>query len=118
MAVSIPCVTLNTGHAMPVLGFGTSSSRTPEHLPATVLHAVRLGYRHLDTASFYGTEHAVGAAASEAVRSGFVASLADLFVTSKLPCIGFVPQHGLSCCHCHVLSCTLILVPIYKHPSP
>jgi 3''-deamino-3''-oxonicotianamine reductase len=64
MAVSIPCVTLNTGHAMPVLGFGTSSSGTSEHLPATVLHAVRLGYRHLDTASFYGTEHAVGAAAS------------------------------------------------------
>jgi 3''-deamino-3''-oxonicotianamine reductase len=88
MAVSIPCVTLNTGHAMPVLGFGTGfstdSSRTPEHLPATILNAVRLGYRHLDTASFYVTEHAVGAAASEAVRSGFVASRADLFVTSKL----------------------------------
>jgi 3''-deamino-3''-oxonicotianamine reductase len=61
MAASIPCVTLNTGHTMPVLGFGTGSSRTPEDLPATILHAVRLGYRHLDTAS-----------------------RADLFVTSKL----------------------------------
>ncbi|GJN12082.1 hypothetical protein PR202_ga30327 [Eleusine coracana subsp. coracana] len=76
----IPCVTLNTGHAMPVLGLGTGSSRTPEDLPATILHAVRLGYRHLDTASLYGTEAAVGAA----VRSGAVASRADLFVTSKL----------------------------------
>ncbi|KAK3143119.1 hypothetical protein QOZ80_4BG0358620 [Eleusine coracana subsp. coracana] len=80
----IPCVTLNTGHAMPVLGFGTGSSRTPEDLPATILHAVRLGYRHLDTASLYGTEAAVGAAVAAAVSSGAVASRADLFVTSKL----------------------------------
>ncbi|TVU07131.1 hypothetical protein EJB05_47173, partial [Eragrostis curvula] len=81
----IPCVTLNTGHAMPVLGLGTGSSRTPEDLAATLLHAVRhLGYRHLDTASLYGTERAVGAAVADAVRSGAVASRADLFVTSKL----------------------------------
>lgn len=83
-AASIPCVTLNTGHAMPVLGFGTGSSSTPDDLPATILHAVRLGYRHLDTASFYRTEPAVGAAVADAVRLGAVASRADLFVTSKL----------------------------------
>ncbi|KAL6841066.1 hypothetical protein ACP4OV_029035 [Aristida adscensionis] len=83
-AASVPCVTLNTGHAMPVLGFGTGSSRTPEDLPATILHAVRLGYRHLDTASLYGTEPAVGAAVADALRSGAVASRGDLFVTSKL----------------------------------
>lgn len=80
----IPLVTLSTGHAMPVLGFGTGSSRAPPDLADTILHAVRLGYRHLDTASLYGTEPAVGAAVAEAVRSGAVASRADLFVTSKL----------------------------------
>jgi 3''-deamino-3''-oxonicotianamine reductase len=88
MVVSIPCVTLNTGHPMPMLGFGTGfstdPSRTPEHLPATILHAECLGYHHLDTASFYGTEHAICVAASEAMRSSFVASHADLFITSKL----------------------------------
>lgn len=69
---------------MPVLGFGTGSSSTPEDLPATILHAVRLGYRHIDTASMYGTEGAVGAAVSDAVAAGAVTSRADLFITSKL----------------------------------
>ena len=85
-AVPIPCVTLNTGHAMPVLGFGTGSSRAPADLPDTIVHAVRLGYRHLDTAAMYGTEPAVGVAVAEAVRSGAggISSREDLFVTSKL----------------------------------
>ncbi|KAF7005604.1 hypothetical protein CFC21_020716 [Triticum aestivum] len=84
LPTAIPCVTLNTGHAMPVLGFGTGASRAPADLPDTILHAVRLGYRHLDTAAMYGTEPAVGAAVAEAVRSGAVRSREDLFVTSKL----------------------------------
>lgn len=83
-SASIPCVALNTGHAMPVLGFGTGSSSTPADLAATILHAVRLGYRHIDTASMYGTEGAVGAAVADAVATGAVASRADLFITSKL----------------------------------
>lgn len=83
-AAAVPRVTLSTGHAMPVLAFGTGSSRTPPDLADTILHAVRLGYRHIDTASFYRTEPAVGAAVAAAVRAGAVASRADLFVTSKL----------------------------------
>jgi len=81
---TIPCVTLNTGHAMPVLGFGTGSNSTPADLSAIIVDAVRLGYRHIDTASLYGTEGAVGAAVADAVRAGAVASRGDLFVTSKL----------------------------------
>ncbi|OEL26876.1 Non-functional NADPH-dependent codeinone reductase 2 [Dichanthelium oligosanthes] len=83
-SASIPCVTLNTGHAMPVLGFGTGSSSTPPDLSAIIVDAVRLGYRHIDTASLYGTEGAVGAAVADAVRAGAVASREGLFVTSKL----------------------------------
>ncbi|EEE60494.1 hypothetical protein OsJ_13789 [Oryza sativa Japonica Group] len=55
-ATAVPCVTLNSGHAMPVLGFGTGSSTPPADLAATIAHAVRFGYRHLDTAAVYGTE--------------------------------------------------------------
>ncbi|KAG8064102.1 hypothetical protein GUJ93_ZPchr0004g40204 [Zizania palustris] len=80
----VPCVMLNTGHAMPVLGFGTGSARTPADLAATIEHAVRVGYRHFDTAEIYGTERAVGEAVAEAVRGGAIASRGDLFVTSKL----------------------------------
>ncbi|KAF8666058.1 hypothetical protein HU200_053764 [Digitaria exilis] len=81
---SIPCVTLNTAHAIPVLGFGTGSSSTPSDLSSIIVDAVRLGYRHIDTAALYGTEGAVGAAVADAVRAGAVASRGDLFVTSKL----------------------------------
>ena len=80
-SASIPCVALNTGHAIPVLGFGTGSSSTPKDLAATILHAIRLGYRHIDTASVYG---AVGAAVADVVATGAIASRANLFVTSKL----------------------------------
>lgn len=83
-SVVVPCVTLNSGHAMPVLGFGTGSSTPPADLAATIARAVRLGYRHLDTAAVYGTEGAVGAAVAEAVRGGAVASRGELFVTTKL----------------------------------
>ncbi|CAN6247723.1 unnamed protein product [Urochloa humidicola] len=83
-SMSIPCVTLNTGHAMPVLGFGTGSSSPPADLVAIIAGAIRLGYRHIDTASLYRTEGAVGAAVASAVAAGAVASRADLFVTSKL----------------------------------
>ncbi|CAO2041589.1 unnamed protein product [Urochloa humidicola] len=83
-SMSIPCVTLNTGHAMPVLGFGTGSSSPPADLAAIIAGAIRLGYRHIDTASLYRTEGAVGAAVASAVAAGAVASRADLFVTSKL----------------------------------
>ncbi|KAF7096759.1 hypothetical protein CFC21_098657 [Triticum aestivum] len=76
-ATAIPSVILNTGHAMPVLGFGTGSPSKPADLADTIVHAIRLGYRHLDTASMYRTEPTVGAAVAESVR-------ADLFVTSKL----------------------------------
>ncbi|VAI89741.1 unnamed protein product [Triticum turgidum subsp. durum] len=83
-ATAIPSVILNTGHAMPVLGFGTGSPSKPADLADTIVHAVRLGYRHLDTASMYRTEPAVGAAVAESVRAGAVPSRTDLFVTSKL----------------------------------
>ncbi|CAO2034195.1 unnamed protein product [Urochloa humidicola] len=83
-SMSIPCVTLNTGHAMPVLSFGTGSSSPPADLAAIIAGAIRLGYRHIDTASLYRTEGAVGAAVASAVAAGAVASRADLFVTSKL----------------------------------
>ena len=78
-SASIPCVALNTGHAIPVLGFGTGSSSTPKDLAATILHAIRLGYRHIDTAAIYGNEEGVGAAIA---ASGL--SRDELYITTKL----------------------------------
>ncbi|PON99056.1 Aldo/keto reductase, partial [Trema orientale] len=70
---------------MPVIGLGTGSEdREPTALKRAVLEAIKLGYRHFDTASLYGSEQGLGEAIAEALKLGLVASREELFVTSKL----------------------------------
>ena len=64
---------------MPVLGFGTWQMHG-EQARAAVRAALGTGYRHVDTATIYGNEDAVGQAIAE---SG--GDRADLFVTTKIP---------------------------------
>lgn len=75
---------LNCGTTIPVLGFGTYSY--PIDLKATELAihtALKVGYRHFDTAKVYGSEPAVGRALTVAIDEGFV-EREDVFLTSKL----------------------------------
>ena len=53
-------VALHTGNAMPVLGLGTWE--LTHDTTGTVLHALELGYRMIDTAADYGTQPGIGAA--------------------------------------------------------
>ena len=71
-------VTLNNGVRMPILGFGVYQM-TDAETEASVLEALRVGYRLIDTAAIYGNEEAVGRAlkASGVPRE-------ELFVTTKL----------------------------------
>lgn len=50
-----------------------------------VLHALKVGYRHIDCAYMYQNEHEVGAALKEAFDSG-ICKREDVFVTTKLWC--------------------------------
>ena len=70
-----PTITLNDGHAIPQLGFGTWRI-AQDRAEAAVGSALGLGYTHVDTAMIYRNEEGVGAA----VR----ASDATVFVTTKL----------------------------------
>ncbi|XP_006649702.2 deoxymugineic acid synthase 1 [Oryza brachyantha] len=73
--------------AMPRVGMGTAvQGARPEPVRRAVLGAIGAGYRHFDTAAHYETEAPIGEAAAEAVRSGVIASRAELFITSKLWC--------------------------------
>ncbi|GMJ13167.1 hypothetical protein like AT1G59960 [Hibiscus trionum] len=87
---SIPdCVLRCSGQKMPVLGFGTASDRVEGSDLVTkqaVLEAIKLGYRHFDTASLYESEPALGEAIIEAVSLGLIKSRNELFITSKLWC--------------------------------
>jgi len=72
---------------VPAVGLGTASFPfVEEDVRAAVLAALELGYRHLDTASLYRSERAVGEAVAEAARRGVVASREEVFVTTKMWC--------------------------------
>ncbi|MGA5647904.1 aldo/keto reductase [Streptomyces seoulensis] len=76
--MTIPDITLNNGVRMPQLGFGVFQVPDDETAEA-VGHALRAGYRSIDTAAIYGNERGVGRAIAE---SGIARD--ELFVTTKL----------------------------------
>ena len=69
--------TLSNGVEIPAVGYGTYL--TGEKDDGTVAAALAAGYRHFDTASFYGTEQALG----DALKASGVPR-EELFLTSKL----------------------------------
>ncbi len=76
--LQIPTITLNTGHAMPLIGLGTWPLND-DGAAAAVSLAIGQGYRLIDTAARYGNEAGVG----RGIAAGGVAR-DELFVTTKL----------------------------------
>ena len=74
--------TLTADVEIPYLGFGTYLIADDE-AAAAVNEAVRVGYRHIDTAEGYQNESGVGAGIRQALESEGLAR-SDLFVTTKL----------------------------------
>lgn len=75
---------LLSGNKLPILGFGVWDS--PNNVcTQSCLEALKVGYRHIDTAQGYGNEAEVG----EAVKQSKL-SRKDLFITSKI----FSPGEG------------------------
>lgn len=75
--MKIETVSLSNGVEMPVMGLGVYKSG--EQTYDAVRRALELGYRHIDTAAFYGNEADVG----RAVRDSGIAR-EEIFVTTKL----------------------------------
>lgn len=70
------------GVEMPALGLGTWPMKG-EEATAAVAQALRIGYRHVDTAAAYGNEAAVGRGLRAAIDEGVLAR-EDVFVTTKV----------------------------------
>ncbi len=75
---NVPSLTLSNGNAIPQLGFGVWQVPSDE-AESVVREAIRVGYRHIDTAKIYDNEAGVG----RAVRGSGV-ERGELFVTTKL----------------------------------
>lgn len=69
---------LNNGLEIPAVGFGTFKS-VGDDAYNSVKEALKLGYRHIDTASMYNNEVEIGKAITE---SGIARN--ELFITSKI----------------------------------
>lgn len=76
-AMTIPTMTLNNGVEIPQVGFGVFLVPAEETRQA-VTSALEVGYRHIDTATIYGNEAAVG----EAIAASAIPR-DELFVTTK-----------------------------------
>jgi 2,5-diketo-D-gluconate reductase A len=74
----VPTIGLNDGRSIPQFGFGVWQV-SPDEVVDAVSHALRTGYRHIDTAQQYGNEEGVGQAIAEAG-----VAREELWVTTKL----------------------------------
>jgi 2,5-diketo-D-gluconate reductase A len=77
--MTIPSRTLNDGHTLPAIGFGTWPLRGEEAVSA-IVSALDVGYRLLDSAVNYENEAGVGTA----IRRSDVPR-EDILVTTKVP---------------------------------
>jgi len=73
------CFVLNNDVKIPCVGFGTYLSQEGEATVNAVARAIEVGYRHIDTASFYKNEVSVG----KGIRQSGVRR-EDVFITTKL----------------------------------
>ncbi|MCO5573653.1 hypothetical protein L7F22_027425 [Adiantum nelumboides] len=119
-----PRAPLNNGLSIPLVGFGTagSSRYTFQQIKDAVAAAIQVGYRHIDSASLYGSEAAIGEALTEAFRAGTL-TRDDIFVTSKIWCSEMDDVQGaitrsLSALKLNYLDLYLIHWPLKfaKHP--
>jgi methylglyoxal/glyoxal reductase len=74
-----PFANLNNGVMIPRLGLGVYQSLPGQVTQKAVEYALKIGYRHIDTARIYGNESDVGAALR---KSGIKRE--DAFITTKL----------------------------------
>jgi diketogulonate reductase-like aldo/keto reductase len=80
MSALTDTLALSNGDRIPAVGFGTWLLKDGDECYNAVADALRLGYRHIDTARAYGNEASVG----RAVRDSGIPR-EQIYITSKLP---------------------------------
>lgn len=74
-----PTVKLNTGREIPQVGLGLWLNKDEQQCKESVAAALKVGYRHFDTAQIYKNEQFLGAALAESS-----VNRSELFITTKI----------------------------------
>ncbi|MEL7184954.1 MAG: aldo/keto reductase [Pseudomonadota bacterium] len=70
---------------MPAAAYGTfHSDWAQDQMKDATVEAIRLGWRHIDTARAYENENLIGEAIRVAIKKGYIDSADDLFIAGKL----------------------------------
>ncbi|WP_344810056.1 aldo/keto reductase [Microlunatus ginsengisoli] len=80
MSILTETFPLSSGHRIPKVGFGTWQIPEGSEAYDAVTEALRVGYRHIDSALAYGNERSVG----RAIRDSGVPR-EEVYITTKLP---------------------------------
>ena len=78
--INIPKIALNNGKTIPQFGLGVYQISNNKECEENCIKAIKLGYRHIDTAQIYGNEKGVGAA----IKSFKDIPREDFFITTKI----------------------------------
>ncbi|KAI7741327.1 hypothetical protein M8C21_019444 [Ambrosia artemisiifolia] len=78
-ALPVPVIAMGTATELSIAGIDIVT-------PSTLIEAIKVGYRHFDTATIYNTEKSVGEAIAEALKLGLIKSRSEVFITTKLWC--------------------------------
>ena len=101
-------VTLSDGNSMPLLGLGVWDAKSGKETYDAVIHALKTGYRHIDTAEMYGNEKDVGSAV---IDSGIARE--EIFITTKLWDSGLGYDHALNAFDASLKKLNLEYIDLY-----
>lgn len=87
--------TFHNGKTFPALGLGTVPPEDKSEVKQQVITAIKAGYRHIDTAWYYGSEEYIGQALEELFEDGTI-KREDIFITTKVwPSYWHSPEKSL-----------------------
>ncbi|CAJ0573904.1 unnamed protein product, partial [Mesorhabditis spiculigera] len=116
--MTIKAAKLLNGTEMPFIGIGTGGKAADDSTTREMLRkAFDAGYRHIDTAAIYGTEHVVGEVLEEYIQSGRL-KREDVYITTKLAQCNHKPEFVRPALKCSLKRLRTDYVDMYLIHNP
>ncbi|KAM7358189.1 uncharacterized protein ACRADG_003245 [Cochliomyia hominivorax] len=115
-AILAPKVKLNNGYEMPVLGLGTYELKK-QKCENVIREALKIGYRHIDTAYLYRNESLIGKILNETFKENLI-KREEIFLVTKLWCIFHEPKMVKYACKKQMEALQVDYIDLYLMHSP